>query len=148
MNAQPAVEIDLTDDLAMSIWRLKRAKSVTLKIWRRGVLNHCCGRSTATGTRPVKSNSRRQRQCPQLEKLTMACLPTRQHLAQDHGRVIEKRQRLAEDHPVKTPVRIVGQPLLQVALAYAQPPPHAGQHTLFRKLDAPTLDMALAYEVL
>ena len=61
----------------MSICRQKSAKSVTLKIWRRGDSYHCCGRSTATGTRPVKSSSRRQRQWPQLEKLTMACLPTR-----------------------------------------------------------------------
>src|SRR5450759_2629462 len=58
-----------------------------------------------------------------------------QHLVEDHFRIIEKGQRLAEDNVVKTAVRVVGQSFLQVALAHAEAAAHACQYPFLAELN-------------
>ena len=71
-----------------------------------------------------------------------------QHLLDDHGRVVQKRQRLAQDDIVETGRRIIGQPFFEVALTHAQTAPDAGQNPGLAQLDAPSSHLFLADEIL
>ncbi len=74
--------------------------------------------------------------------------PHPQHLLQDHRRVIQVGQRLAEHHIVEAVIGIIPQPFLQVALAHAEAAAHARQHPGLTQLDTATLDAFLMHQVI
>ena len=74
-------------------------------------------------------------------------LPHPQHLAHHSCGVVEEGQGLAEDDEIETAVGVIGQPLLQIALAHAQPPPHTGQHPRLAQFNPPPLHLFVVGEI-
>ena len=70
-----------------------------------------------------------------------------QHLAQDHGRIVQKRQRLAQDHRVEAGVGIIGQALFQITLPDAESAAHAGQHARLAALHPAARHLLAAHQM-
>ncbi len=147
VDAHAAVEIDLADDLDVDLPAEEREVGDGEELAARGFVPLL---RQVDGDRDMAREEQLQAAAPvaPVGEADDRLPADAQHLAQDHGRVVQERQRLAEDHPVEAGVRIVGQALLQVALAHAQPAAHAGQHPLFGDLDAAALDLSLAHQIL